>query len=336
MSITQIKIASHPSRSRAFTLVELLVVIAIIGILVSLLLPAVQAARESARRTQCTHQLKQMALATHIHHESYQVLPMGGSTPWPQVAVTPTGTPEITDKQTMGWMYQLLPFIEQKNVWEQAALFKVRGVFIPYYFCPSRRARVDNGGNMLNDFAAATPSNDLSLNNPNSLWKMSTDDTLDPPGVIWVVPKKSVFWGVIVRKPCSTEPVTQGFPCLKTGQPITLAGLKDGTSNVLMFGEKQIGTDLYDYHDWHDDRGWSDGWDPDVIRSTSVPPQKDKKKPNPAHGDWGYHFGSAHSGGINAAFGDCSVRFINYTIDPLTFNKLGHRADGQTVDASTF
>ena len=95
----------------AFTLVELLVVIAIIGILVALLLPAIQAARESARRSQCQNNLKQLGIASHMFHDTYKFLPSAGWGDWW------VGCPDqgMGERQPGSWAYQLLGFIEESN-----------------------------------------------------------------------------------------------------------------------------------------------------------------------------------------------------------------------------
>jgi prepilin-type N-terminal cleavage/methylation domain-containing protein len=104
---------------RGFTLVELLVVIAIIGILIALLLPAVQAARESARRAQCTNHLKQLALACHTHQGAYGTLPTGryGDYNRPQAFNGP-----FANSWSWSWLADILPFMEQENVYEQGGL----------------------------------------------------------------------------------------------------------------------------------------------------------------------------------------------------------------------
>ncbi|HMO86596.1 MAG TPA: DUF1559 domain-containing protein, partial [Lacipirellulaceae bacterium] len=111
--------AMAPRSFRAFTLVELLVVIAIIGVLVALLLPAIQAAREAARRTQCTNQLRQMGVALQNHVSALGVFPTAGTVPNPNIAdyvsgpTSSPGTPNGPNKQGLGWGYQLLPYLEQ-------------------------------------------------------------------------------------------------------------------------------------------------------------------------------------------------------------------------------
>ena len=136
------------TKDAGFTLVELLVVIAIIGILIALLLPAVQAARESARRSQCSNQLKQLGLAAHLHVDTHGFLPSGG---WGDAWV---GCPDLGagERQPGSWAYQLLNFLEESisrqaglgfqctDPGSQAAIGQMVATAIPVFYCPSRRA----------------------------------------------------------------------------------------------------------------------------------------------------------------------------------------------------
>ena len=128
--------------------------------------------------------------------------------------------------------------------------------------------------------------------------------------------------------------------------------MKDGTSKTLLISEKFLPLDNYDgggpYFDGQirkfegDDRGWSDGWDFDIVRSTGIVPKPDHAIPASEYNQgalwWKERitFGSAHSAGIHAVFGDNSVRTVSYEIDRGVFNNLGNRNDGQVVDESAW
>jgi prepilin-type N-terminal cleavage/methylation domain-containing protein/prepilin-type processing-associated H-X9-DG protein len=323
-------------RRRAFTLVELLVVIAIIGILVALLLPAVQYARESARRVQCSNNLSQIAKAIHLHQDSLKVLPTGGDHPWPQFSLyrdPTTGSFFGPDRQGAGWAFQILPFFENSSVMNQRGANDaetqalIASTPLQMYFCPTRRRNARFASNILIDYAAATPTNDLSNTDDtgsqsNALWR----------GNIWGVPGNQIYSGVIVRtnwdQPSNTN--------VGSTNPITLGHIKDGTGSTLMIGEKRLIPSQYSTGAWHDDRGWTDGWDPDIMRLTSAPIGPDYRAQSDMNtgtvGDIAYHFGSAHGTGMNCAFADGAVRFMPYSIDRITFQRMGHRSDSQVVD----
>jgi prepilin-type N-terminal cleavage/methylation domain-containing protein/prepilin-type processing-associated H-X9-DG protein len=314
-----------------FTLVELLVVIAIIGILIALLLPAVQAARESARRTQCINNLKQIGLGFHNYHSSYKRLPTGGTIPW---AVTPLSYPAHNQETGAavltygpGWPVQILPFIEQESLYEMAVAANtaqvIRGKPIVYYICPSRRAgstfnqtvSIGTAGsttaNALMDYATATPGN--SPGSWDQFWYGNT----------WDLPTNRNYRGIIVRS--------------GSGRYTSMSDVLDGTSNTLMAGEKFLQPSRYAIGDWHDDSGYSDGWDPDIVRYTAFRLLKDMNNPPASLLDGapqqGYQFGGAHPSGMNALMGDGSVRSARYAIPLDLFNNLGNRQDGTKAGA---
>ncbi|MCA9162317.1 MAG: DUF1559 domain-containing protein, partial [Planctomycetales bacterium] len=131
-------------RQHAFTLVELLVVIAIIGVLVAMLLPAVQAAREAARRSSCSNNMKQLGLALHNYHDTYKALPAGA---WMFNAAGAGSTSCTTGNgRRAPWTVSILPFIEQNNIydkvdftksWDNGVHSALRTTHIEAFKCPS-------------------------------------------------------------------------------------------------------------------------------------------------------------------------------------------------------
>src|SRR5438128_2341957 len=128
------------ARRPGFTLIELLVVIAIIAILIALLVPAVQKVREAAAITRCRNNLKNMALAFHGHHDTLKVFPSGGTYWSDTLRVWAGSVPADYSSQSWGWMYQILPWIEQTQVWSDPNDNNVGPAIIQLYSCPAGRS----------------------------------------------------------------------------------------------------------------------------------------------------------------------------------------------------
>jgi prepilin-type N-terminal cleavage/methylation domain-containing protein len=281
-------------RQRAFTLVELLVVIAIIGVLVALLLPAVQAAREAARRTQCKNNLKQLGLAAQNFHDSYKFFPLGGTSAYADLSFT-RGRVDGPKEQFLSWAYQLLPFIEDANAQRSAAGAGAAGDptkgtaalqqhSVPMYNCPSRRGptlsqAIDPDTQLpsyLMDYAGAIGGipksedearyNDYRAEMTQYLADRAT--TVKPPtknDLFWgckactsILPASDddpVFRGIIQRSDSYGEGYHAGW-----GKTVSFRQISDGASNTILLGEKRVVPSKYDTGSWHDDRGWTDGW----------------------------------------------------------------------------
>lgn len=307
--------------TRAFTLVELLVVIAIIGVLVALLLPAVQAARESARRTQCTNHIKQITLAFHNHADTYGFYPTGGWG-WDYV-----GDPDLgfDENQPGGWTYNILPFIEQKSVRDigigqsgplkQAELERLVGIPIKFYNCPSKRP------------ARTYPVLVKPVNAPN----VTVGAKLDYCVNVGDGPGNQNNGGF----PASNPDTWTGL--IFDRSKIRISQVTDGLSNTFMVAEKYLDPTHYTTGaDLADNENLYVGFDNDNCRSSHVsyfPPRRDSKTP-PA--PWTtstnlYIYGSAHPAGFNAGLCDGSVRVITYEISQDNFRRYGNRSDGEVI-----
>jgi prepilin-type N-terminal cleavage/methylation domain-containing protein len=311
-------------RRSAFTLVELLVVIAIIGILVALLLPAVQSAREAARRMQCQNHLKQMSLGGHNHENAYKILPSGGWG-WAWIGDPDQGTGK---NQPGGWIYSTLPYVEQLNLYEigkgqsfsakQTLNAQVVKAPIPFANCPSRRP------------SKAYPNN----------WSSSH-----------YVARNCIEVPFIVRGDYAGNTGTQGVPhadgsgdiASGMNQPapdrngihferseIAIGDISDGTTNTIMLGEKYLNPDNYQTgQDGADNESFYTGNNNDNYRSAGSGYMLVQDRNGYAPSEI---FGSCHQGGAYFALCDGSVRMINYNVDPITYERLGNRKDGLTVD----
>jgi prepilin-type N-terminal cleavage/methylation domain-containing protein len=317
---------------QGFTLVELLVVIAIIGILVALLLPAIKAARESARLKQCMNNLKQIGLASHLMVNTYKTFPSAGIGSWPDVTLR-DGAIVGPNEQEIGWGFQILPFIEEQAIYDlrgpdknadrilAADVEKIIGVkVVTHYFCPSRRPPTPlPAGYYLMDYASSIPAS--NVDNP----KFTYGDYVckDPKGPHNRNEDSSVTCfalGIIVRSP-------------RFGTPTKPSQVTDGLSTTMMYGEKWLNASKYQESsliDPWDDRGWTDGYDWDIVRSTGSPPRPDDLSPD---GIDPYMMGGAHSAGFNACFGDGAVHFITWEVDPITYNLWGNRRDSNPAAA---
>ncbi len=327
--------------TKGFTLVELLVVIAIIGILVALLLPAVQAAREAARRMQCKNHLKQLGLAWHSHHEAQSHFPTNGwGFGW-------TGDPDLGfgKKQPGGWPYNILTFLEESSIHdlgaglprqekEEAANLAFESP-VQSLNCPSRRPAIPYptpGDDPVVNAARLPPFVTMTDYAGNS-----GDGTVEipyGPGSYSDAADPNYDWAGEVEEPLNTG-IT--FP----RSQIKIAKITDGTNNTIMMGEKYLSPDRYfNGTDWGDDNGAWCGHDWDNARwawANPSNPQTDNYSPlqdRPAL-NASERFGSAHASGIHATMADGSVHVISYGIDPIVFTLLNNRRDGIPVDLSS-
>ena len=329
-------------RKPGFTLVELLVVIAIIGILIALLLPAVQAAREAARRTQCTNALKQISLAAHNYHDTARSFP-------PAIVFTryyPTPTPRYAG---VSLFVHLLPYIEQGSLRGQWAVGDPESVFDG-----GLQALSAVGPNLL---CPSEPESQSPIYYDRHVWGMATDRYIKPTSY-------AGNGGTRSYHPASGYLMADGIffhvgPNSKpqpNQQPVRLADVTDGTTNTLFFGERNRWDPNYNtfaaqgwdwafryYGNWCGTSGQSLGH----VTLSSYSPinyrlpfdydhRAGASPPANSAADFKYYidlrvcaYGSNHPGGANLSMCDGSVRFISETIPLITLRALSTRQGGE-------
>lgn len=278
-------------------MVELLVVIAIIGILVALLLPAVQAAREAGRRAQCLNNLKQVGLAFHMHHDTLKVFPAANS-------------PVFGSSFTLA-----LPFIEQDNI------RKVYDLNLSPTVAPNNTV-TNLPINILICPTMVTPPGPPAAYSTHYASYAACIGSNDA----WAPPPDN---GAIVRLNSTGGPVTQ--------QAKKMADLTDGTSQTLLAGEMGFQLKDYKFTSGPyagqvrgGNTSWSFGYTSYSFGSTQLP----MNSVSPAAGTTNPRltsFRSDHSGGCNFLFGDGSVTFLTQTIDLPAYQALGTRGGGEVV-----
>jgi len=362
---------SHPSvcakpRRGGFTLVELLVVIAIIGILIALLLPAVQAAREAGRLTECKNNLKQIGLAFQNHLGTYKHFPTGGwGWRW-------TGDPDrgVGKTQPGGWAYNILPFMGEIPLHEMGKgnspqkaqyLGNQTATFVKGFGCPSRRSEattypmsVTNGLNFVvppkvarMDYAACAGGMAGKQAVPNGV---ELPDPPQGPGPT-ANTQSEIDLYLTGQMPYGANLCeVPGDPHFCTGvvysrSMVRLKQVSDGLSKTYAVGEKFLMVDKYGTGDDGADNEWMFvGFDNDGNRSATdigdninANIMRDARSQTVVNGDTLDHsglgrnlWGSAHPAAFNMVFCDGSVHGIAFTLDLKTHRQLANKADGQT------
>lgn len=285
-------------------MIELLVVMFIIAVLIGLLLPAVQAARESARRTQCRNNLKQIGLAMHNFHDTYKHLPIGAT-------------------ERTSWTAFILPFLEQENMYD---LIDPRGPAndernrgpIDGYLCPSNPNQTNGRSDYMHYKGCQGTRNNLQ---PDE----------------WKTYGNGCFYHAYCGSPgCGTDKDGDGTPEEQLGHPISTTqerqwsvpfkDIKDGLTNTILVAEIKG-----NWAGW----GFHNGVDADQCNDPLIPANSSRRI-NSATGNNCDRFGSHHVGGALFLFADGSVHFLTDNIDPTIYTRLGNRRDGQPIPGDVF
>ncbi len=330
------------SSRRGFTLIELLVVVAIIGILIALILPAVQHAREAARRMSCKNNLKQLGLAMHNYHDSYRTFPAGSITRGPDVYAT---------ANTM-----LLPHLELSSLrnlynnnvpWDKQSP-KVATTVIPVFICPSNSGRTTGGSLVVDTVFPDAPVGDTFAVTTYLYCKGVSDAWCSPPGIRpirqngmfnsshgnWASRIADITDGssqtIAMGEGATGSPwvLCHGAGCtIPTAIPAEQAWLVGGVTTTLTASNGILATSIF-------------GCTVDPLNknpvtdaSIDVPTATDCRSSFNGGRHSTSNFRSSHLGGGNFLFGDGSVRFVGENIDRSIYRGLSTIAGGEVIDA---
>jgi len=315
--------------TRAFTLVELLVVIAIIGVLVALLLPAVQAAREAARRMQCANNVRQIGLALSNYQSAHRTFPPG------TLVSDPACSPPSSTQRRAPWTVRLLPYMELMPLYEQ---FTMKGQFA---------AILGSGGDSTNNRDAQnTPVSGFKC--PSDPAPLETDPGLNYLGV--------QGGGDQAAAQCQTGTVASNRRLrfnnglLHTNSKVRMRDITDGTSHTFIVGESRWWSYLHtnpgfdNYFSWASADRTATSSSHTIVLAAAVDPLNNPMTDYDASQPWvnasgsptntlylGTHtrcFGSRHPGGAHFALADGSVQFITDDMDLAIYRSMAVRDDG--------